>query len=132
MSPLTDPISDFLTRLKNTSRARNESFSSPYSKIKAEIARILKEEGYIWGYEVSTTGRFPEIVVRTKFTGKTPALTDLKRVSRPGLRRYVAVDQIPTVLGGLGISILSTPKGVMTGHRARRENLGGELLALVW
>ena len=75
MSPLTDPISDFLTRLKNASRAQNETFSAPYSKIKAEIARILKEEGYIWGYEVVTEGKFPEIVVKTKFTGKTPALS---------------------------------------------------------
>ena len=132
MSPLTDPISDFLTRFKNASRAQNETFSAPYSKIKAEIARILKEEGFIWGYEVVTEGDFPELVVKTKFSGKTPALTDLKRISRPGLRKYVGVEQIPNVLGGLGISILSTSRGLMTGHKARRGNVGGELLAYVW
>ena len=132
MSVLSDPISDFLTRLKNASRARNDEFSAPYSKIKAEIARILAEEGYIWSYELDTEGKFPEIKVKTKFVNSAPALTDLKRVSRPGLRRYVPASEIPRVLGGMGISILSTPKGIMTGHKARKEKLGGELLATVW
>ena len=132
MSVLTDPISDFLTRLKNASRARNDEFTAPYSKIKAEIARILAEEGYIWSYEFDTTGKFPELRVKTKFVNTTPALTDLKRVSKPGLRRYVPAGEIPRVLGGMGISILSTPKGIMTGHKARKEKLGGELLAMVW
>lgn len=132
MSVLTDPIADFLTRLKNASRARNDEFSAPYSRIKAEIARILAEEGYIWSYEVKTGGAFPEIRVKTKFVDTAPALTDLKRVSKPGLRRYVRADGIPRVLGGMGISILSTPKGVMTGHKAKKEKLGGELLAIVW
>jgi small subunit ribosomal protein S8 len=132
MSVLTDPISDFLTRLKNATRARNEVFTAPYSKIKAEIARILQEEGYIWNYEVTTEGTFPELKVKPKFVDDTPALTDLKRVSKPGLRRYVPCEEIPKVLGGMGISILSTSKGIMTGHKARRENLGGELLAIVW
>ena len=132
MSVLTDPISDFLARLKNASRARNEEFTAPYSKIKAEIARILAEEGYIWSYELDTSGKFPEIRVKTKFVESTPALTDLKRVSKPGLRRYVPASEIPRVLGGMGISIMSTSKGIMTGHKARKEKLGGELLALVW
>lgn len=132
MSVLSDPISDFLTRLKNASRARNDEFTAPYSKIKAEIARILAEEGYIWSYELDTTGKFPEIRVKTKFVDTTPALTDLKRISKPGLRRYVPAAEIPRVLGGMGISILSTPKGIMTGHKARKEKLGGELLATVW
>ncbi len=132
MSVLTDPISDFLSRLKNASRARNEEFTAPYSKIKAEIARILTEEGYIWSYELDTSGKFPEIRVKTKFVESTPALTDLKRVSKPGLRRYVQASEIPRVLGGMGISIMSTSKGIMTGHKARKEKLGGELLALVW
>ena len=132
MSALTDPISDFLTRLKNASRAGNDDFTAPYSRIKVEIARILQEEGYVWSYEVDTTGKFPEVRVKTKFVDNTPALTDLKRVSRPGLRRYVSAGEIPRVLGGLGISILSTSRGIMTGMQAKRHNLGGELLALVW
>ena len=132
MSVLTDPISDFLARLKNASRARNEEFTAPYSRIKAEIARILAEEGYIWSYELDTSGKFPEIRVKTKFVQSAPALTDLKRVSKPGLRRYVPSAEIPRVLGGMGISIMSTSKGIMTGHKARKEKLGGELLALVW
>ena len=132
MSVLTDPVSDFLTRLKNASRARNDEFSAPYSKIKAEIARILQEEGYVWSYEVDTSGKFPQVRVKTKFVDDTPALTDLKRVSKPGLRQYVSADEIPRVLGGLGISILSTSRGIMTGMQAKKQNVGGELLAIVW
>ncbi len=132
MSVLSDPISDFLTRLKNASRAQKEEFRAPYSKIKAEIARVLQQEGYVWSYEVDTSGKWPEIKVKTKFVDKTPALTDLKRVSRPGLRHYVNVDDIPRVLNGLGISILSTSRGILTGHEAKKANVGGELLAYVW
>ena len=132
MAVLTDPISDFLTRFKNASRARKDEFTAPYSKIKAEIARILQQEGYVWSYEIDTTGKFPQIVVKTKFVERTPALTDLKRVSRPGLRQYVGSDEIPRVLNGLGIAILSTSRGLMTGHAARKAKLGGEVLALVW
>lgn len=132
MAVLTDPISDFLTRFKNASRARKDEFTAPYSKIKAEIARILQQEGYVWSYEVDTSGKFPEIKVKTKFVEKVPALTDLKRVSRPGLRQYVGSDEVPRVLNGLGITILSTPRGVMTGHEAKKAKVGGELLAKVW
>jgi small subunit ribosomal protein S8 len=132
MAVLSDPISDFLTRLKNASRAGNESFTAPYSKIKVEIARILKEEGYIWSHETDTTGAFPKIKVKVKYADRTPALTDIKRLSKPGRRRYVGVDEIPRVLGGLGITILSTSRGIMAGHKAKKENLGGELLAKVW
>ncbi|MEM8953892.1 MAG: 30S ribosomal protein S8 [Verrucomicrobiota bacterium] len=132
MSALTDPISDFLIRLKNATRARNEVFTAPYSKMKAEIARILQEEGYIWNYEVVTEGAFAELRVKPKFVDDTPALTDVKRVSKPGLRRYVPCEEIPRVLGGMGISILSTSRGIMTGQKARKENVGGELLAMVW
>ncbi len=132
MAVLTDPISDFLTRFKNASRARKDEFRTPYSKIKAEIARILQQEGYVWSYEVDTSGQFPEIKVKTKFVERTPALTDLKRVSRPGLRHYVGSDEIPRVLNGLGIAILSTSRGIMTEHQARKAKLGGELLAYVW
>ena len=132
MAVLTDPIADFLTRLKNATRSEREEFSAPFSKIKVDIARILKEEGYIWSYEIDTDGRFPEIRVKPKYVDKTPALTDLKRVSRPGLRQYKGVGEIPRVLGGMGIAILSTSKGIMAGHKAAKENLGGEVLAYVW
>ncbi len=132
MAVLSDPISDFLTRLKNASRAGNAEFKAPHSKVKMEIARILKEQGYIWNYELDTTGQFPQVKVATKFVDGTPALTDLKRVSKPGRRRYVGAGEIPRVLNGLGISIVSTSKGVMTGHKAKRLKMGGELLALVW
>src|SRR5690349_23373190 len=118
MSQLTDPIADFLTRLRNAGTARKEEVIAPYSKIKAEIARILKQEGYITNYEVDTTGKFPQIKVVTKIVNRTPAITGLKRVSKPGLRKYVGVDEIPRVLGGMGIAILSTPQGLVTGREA--------------
>ncbi len=133
MAVLSDPISDFLTRLKNASRAGNESFVAPYSKIKSDIAEILKKEGYIWNFEVKTEGKFPEIEVKVKYSDAgEPVLTDLKRVSKPGLRQYVGADEVPRVLNGLGISILSTSKGVMSGSSARKQNLGGEVIAKVW
>ena len=133
MAVLSDPISDFLTRLKNASRAGNATFVAPFSKAKAEVARILAEEGYIWSFEVKTEGKFPEILVKVKYSDKgVPALTDLKRVSKPGLRQYVGAGEIPRVLNGLGITIISTSKGVMTGAKASRQSVGGEILAKVW
>jgi len=132
MATLTDPIADFLIRLKNASRAGNESFSAPHSKMKVEIARILKEEGYIWNYEVDTSGKFPELVVKTKYVDGVPALTDLKRISKCGRRKYSGSQEIPRVLNGMGISILSTSKGLMTGHAAKKQKIGGEILAFVW
>ncbi len=132
MAVLTDPIADFLTRFKNATRAQKEEFSAPFSKIKADIARILKEEGYIWGYEIDNDGKYPEIRVKPKYVDNTPALTDLKRVSRPGLRQYTSAGEMPKVLNGMGISILSTSKGIMAGHKAAKENLGGEVIAFVW
>lgn len=127
----TDPIADFLTRLRNANRARKADMLVPYSRMKADLAAILKKEGYITDFEMKTEGR-PQLRVVTKFSGKTPAITGLKRVSRPGLRRYVGADAIPRVLGGMGISILSTPRGVLSGREARRQKVGGELLAYVW
>ena len=132
MSQLSDPIADFLTRLRNGGSARKAEVTAPYSKIKAEIARILKQEGYISNYEVDTTGKFPEIKVTTKMVNRTSAITGLKRVSKPGLRRYVGATEIPRVLNGMGISTLSTPQGVISGREAKRQNIGGELLAFVW
>jgi small subunit ribosomal protein S8 len=132
MSALTDPIADFLTRLRNASKGGQAQVLAPYSKIKADIARILKQEGYISEFEVESTGKHPQLKVITKFVNRTPAITGLKRVSKPGLRKYVGAQEVPRVLGGLGISILSTPKGVLSGREAKKENVGGELLAYVW
>jgi small subunit ribosomal protein S8 len=131
MAVLTDPISDFLTRFKNAARAGNETFTAPYSKIKADIAEILKQEGYLWKYEV-VTGERTELKVSPKFIEGRPVLTDLKRISKPGRRQYVGSDDIPRVLSGLGISILSTSKGVMSGASAKRQKLGGEIIANIW
>lgn len=133
MAVLTDPIADFLTRLKNATMARKDTFAAPFSQIKANIADILKEEGYIWSYEVKEDEKgFKEITVKPKYVDKKAALTNVKRISRPGLRQYVGAGEIPNVLGGLGIAVISTSKGVMSGHRARKEKLGGEILAHVW
>ncbi len=132
MAALSDPISDFLTRWKNASSARKEDFTAPYSRIKAEIARILQEEGYIWSYEVDTAGKFPVLRIKTKYNGTRAVLNGITRVSSPGRRRYVQVDEIPRVLGGLGIAILSTSRGLMSGGQARKQRVGGELLAFVW
>lgn len=130
---MTDPISDFLTRIRNAGSAQQEHVSAPFSKIKAEIARILKEEGYIWNYEVDTSGAHPALKLKLKYgDDSSSVIRHLNRVSKPGLRQYVSCDEIPRVLGGLGISILSTSRGVMTGSRARKAKVGGELLALVW
>ena len=132
MSTVTDPIADFLARVRNSTQAQKLEMFVPYSKIKSEIARILKEEGYITDFELDTTAAHPRIKVTNKISNRTSAITGLKRVSRPGLRRYVGADEIPRVLGGMGIAILSTPRGVMSGREAKKQNVGGELLAFVW
>ena len=132
MPVLTDPVADFLTRFKNACVAGLEEFTAPHSRIKADLARILEEEGYIWNYEVVTGGQFPEIKVKVKFIDGRPVLTDLRRVSSPGRRSYVGSTEIPRVLNGLGVAILSTSRGLMTGARAKRENIGGEVIAHVW
>ena len=131
MAVLTDPISDFLTRFKNAARAGKEEFSVPHSRIKADIAKILQEEGYIWNYEVQE-GSITEIKAKPRYVDGRAVLTDLKRVSRPGRRHYVGSGDIPRVMSGLGIAILSTSKGVMSGGSAKKQKLGGELLAFVW
>ena len=132
MSQLSDPIADFLTRIRNSSNSNKHQISAPYSRIKAEIARILKEEGYILNFELDTQGKFPVITITPKLVNRTSAITGLKRISKPGLRKYVGSTHIPRVLAGMGISILSTPRGVITGREARKKNVGGELLAYVW
>jgi small subunit ribosomal protein S8 len=130
---MTDPIADMLTRLRNAARAHKTEFLVPYSKLKSEVARILEKEGYIAGFELERTekGR-PNLKIRNKFVNKASAIAGLRRVSKPGLRRYVKADEVPRVLGGMGIAVLSTSRGVLTGHEARRQNVGGELLAYIW
>jgi small subunit ribosomal protein S8 len=132
MSTLTDPIADLLTRLRNSNRALKAELLVPYSKIKSEMVRILKQEGYITDFSLDTTGDHPQIKITTKLVNRTSAIAGLKRVSRPGLRRYVGAQEVPRVLGGMGISILSTPRGLLTGREAKKQNVGGELLAYVW
>jgi small subunit ribosomal protein S8 len=130
---LTDPVADFLTRIRNSIRARHQKLDVPASKLKAEIARILKDEGYIANYKPTEENGQKVIRVYLKYgTNNEAAIRDLQRVSRPGCRVYVGRDEIRRVQGGLGISIMTTPKGVMTGRQARREGVGGEILCEVW
>ena len=135
---VNDPIADMLTRVRNSVLTGQSLVAMPCSKIKVEIARILKEEGYIEGYEV-VDGEIPTkktLRLRLKYVGerrhRRPVLTGLERVSRPGRRIYTQKTEIPWVLSGLGVAILSTPKGVMTGQRARQLGVGGELICKVW
>jgi small subunit ribosomal protein S8 len=130
---LTDPVADFLTRIRNAMRSRHQKLDVPASKLKAEIARILKEEGYIANYKPTEENGMKVLRVYLKYdTNNQSVIKDLKRVSRPGCRVYQGKDEIRRVQGGLGIAILTTPKGVMTGRQARREGVGGELLCEVW
>jgi small subunit ribosomal protein S8 len=130
----TDPIADMLTHIRNAVRARHARVELPASRLKVEIARVLKEEGYISTYKVADDGKAHKMLrVFLKYApDKRPAITDLQRVSRPGSRRYVAAGRIRPVVGGLGINILTTPRGVMTGRAARKARLGGEVLCEVW
>lgn len=129
---ITDPIADMLTRIRNALTARHPSVEIPASNMKKSIAQILVDEGYITGYEVKEEGVQGTILVTLKYAGKQKAITGLKRISKPGLRVYAKCDEIPKVLNGLGIAILSTSKGVMTDKKARQLNQGGEVLAYVW
>jgi small subunit ribosomal protein S8 len=132
MSTVTDPIADFLARVRNGTRAQKPELFVPYSKIKVEIARILKDEGYISDYSIDTSAAHPRIKITNKLVNRSGAIAGLRRVSRPGLRRYVGADEIPRVLGGMGLAILSTSRGVLSGREARKQKVGGELLAYVW
>ena len=132
MSTVTDPIADLLARIRNAVHAQKPDVFVPYSKIKTEIVRILKEEGYITEYSIDTSEAHPRIKITNKLVNRSSAITGLRRVSRPGLRRYVGADEIPRVLGGMGVAILSTPRGVLSGREAKKQKIGGELLAYVW
>ena len=128
---MTDTISDMLTRIRNASRVQLPTVELPHSKMKESIAHILKNEGYVG--EVAVEGKVPKkIKLKLKYEGKKSVIEGLRRVSTPGLRRYVGATEIPRVRGGLGISVLSTSQGVMTGTQARKNNLGGELICYVW
>ncbi len=130
---ITDPIADMLTRIRNANSSKHESVNVPASKLKIEIARILNEEGYINGYEVIDDGLQGVIKITLKYAAnKQKVITGLKRVSKPGLRVYAGKDELPRVLRGLGIAIISTSKGIMTDKEARKANVGGEVLAFVW
>src|SRR6266498_4077522 len=130
---LTDPIADMLARIRNANKALHESAAMPTSRVKEEIARLLKEEGYITDYRVEKGASFDSLVVELKFgRNRERILTDLKRVSKPGRRVYARKDRLPRVLGGMGTAILSTSKGLVTSRTAEEQGLGGEVICFVW
>jgi small subunit ribosomal protein S8 len=129
----SDPIADMLTRIRNASQARHRELTLPSSKMKREIARILVDEGFIESFATQQDGVQESLTIGLKYVeGRTPVVSGLKRISKPGLRVYARKTEIPRVLGGLGLAILSTSHGVMTGSQARKLNLGGEVLCYVW
>jgi len=130
---LTDPVADLLTRIRNAIRARHQKVDVPASKLKLEIARILKEEGYIANFKAVEEEGHKVLRIYLKYSNHDEAaISNLERVSKPGCRVYVRRSEIPRVLGGMGINILTTPRGVMTGRQARKEGVGGEILCQVW
>lgn len=130
---VNDPVGDMLTRIRNASRARHDKLTLPSSKLKVQVARALKEEGFIGDYTVHERKPQNELTITLKYgPERQPAITDVRRASKPGLRRYVAVRDIPRVLGGMGISILSTSKGVLVDAEARKQGVGGELICTVY
>ena len=133
MAVVTDTIADMLTRIRNANQMRYEEVNVPASNIKKEIARILKEEGFIKDYKIESDNTQGTIILTLKYTEKHErVITGLKRISKPGLRVYANKDEVPKVLNGLGIAIISTSKGIMTDKEARKENIGGEVLAYIW
>jgi small subunit ribosomal protein S8 len=129
---ISDPIADMLTRIRNASRARHEEVMVPASRTKLAIAKILKDEGFIEDFSEAREGPQLQMKIRLKYVGKVPVVSGLKRISKPGLRVYAAKTEIPRVLGGLGVVIVSTSHGIMTGAEAHKGQLGGEILAYVW
>jgi small subunit ribosomal protein S8 len=130
---LTDPITDYLNRIRNALQADHEEVEIPSSRLKREMSRILKEQGYISDFSVES-GRVGEVIkVRLRYTeDRSPVISGMQRVSRPGRRRYVANGEVPRVFGGMGTTIMSTSSGVMTGHEAKQKGVGGEVVAYVW
>ena len=132
MAVVTDTIADMLTRIRNANAMRYNEVSVPASNLKIELARILKEEGFIKGYKVVKDDAQGSILITLKYVNKERVITGLKRISKPGLRVYAKSSEIPKVLNGLGIAIISTSQGIMTDKEARKQNLGGEVLAYIW
>ncbi|MBI3181988.1 MAG: 30S ribosomal protein S8 [Myxococcales bacterium] len=131
--PVNDPVGDMLTRIRNAVRARHDKMVIPRSRLKLEVIKVLKEEGFVADFVAHEAKPQGEITVMLKYgADRQPAIQGIRRVSKPGLRRYVRVGDIPRVLGGLGVSILSTSRGVMVDHQARKENVGGELICTVY
>src|SRR5213593_4081893 len=129
----TVPIADLWTRIRNANGALNPDVAVPYSRLKGEVVKVLKKNGYIADFYVEKQEKGPQLLkIQLKIAGKERTIVGIKRISRPGLRRYAAADKMPRVLGGMGISIVTTSKGVMTGHEAKKANIGGEILAYVW
>ena len=130
---VTDPIADLLTRIRNANGALKENVDMPYSRLKLEVAKVLKREGYIADvYVEKLEGGKQVLKIQLKIVGKERAIVGIRRISKPGLRNYKGAQKIPRVLGGMGISIVTTSRGVMTGQEAKRANVGGEVLAYVW
>ena len=130
---MSDPIADMLTRIRNASMVAHETVDIPASKLKVELAKLMKEEGFISDYAVKEDGKFKVITVTLKYDANhKPVITKLERISKPGLRHYSKAKNLQKVLGGLGVAVVSTPKGLLTDRKARKENVGGEVLAFVW
>ncbi len=129
---VTDPIADMLTRIRNANQQRHDEVVVPCSKLKVDLAEILKNEGFIKDYKVEGEGVVKNIIITLKYKGNDRVITGLKRVSKPGLRQYAKVNEIPKVLNGLGIVVLSTSQGLMTDKEARAKQIGGEVLAYIW
>ena len=129
----TDPIADMLTRIRNANMVSHEKVEMPSSKLKVELAKLLKEEGFITDYEFKEVGKFKVLTIILKYDmNKKPVITKLERISKPGLRNYSKAKNLPKVLGGMGIAIVSTSKGLLTDRKARKENIGGEVLCYVY
>jgi small subunit ribosomal protein S8 len=130
---LTDPVADMLTRIRNANKALHDTTAMPSSKLKVEIARLLKEEGYIKDFRVENGAAYPQLTIELKYgRGRERVLTDLKRVSKPGRRIYARKDRLPRVLGGMGTAILSTSSGLMTSRTAQEQGVGGEVVCFIW
>lgn len=128
---MTDPIADMLTRIRNANQMKNEKVNMPHSKVKVEIAKLLQEEGYITNYVVTGDVK-KQLTLTLKYVNNERVITGLKRISKPGLRVYTGVEDLPRVLNGLGIAIISTPNGLLTDKTARKNKVGGEVVAYVW
>jgi small subunit ribosomal protein S8 len=130
---MTDPIADMLTRIRNANQVSHATVEMPSSKLKVQLAKLLKEEGFIADYSVKDEGKFKVLVITLKYDAKNkPVITKLERISKPGLRNYSKAKNLPKVLGGMGIAVVSTSKGLLTDRKARKENLGGEVICYVY